>query len=234
MLTAGATWDGELVCYKNGKALDRKTSNGIINKAVKGTISDEEADWIRFIAWDVVDFTSTIPYDKRLAIMNEAFANVGSLDNSKILPCHTEIVNNQDEAIEFFMKMLSQGEEGAILKNMHHVWQPKRTKDLGKMKAEEEADLVVVGWNEGTGKYKGYMGSLECETADGLLSVNVSGWSDHDRKTLTEENTKGKILTVMYNAIIDSKGKDKKSLFLPRAVEFRFDKTVANKLEDLK
>jgi hypothetical protein len=78
------------------------------------------------------------------------------------------------------------------------------------------------------------MGSLECETSDGLLSVNVSGWSDEDRKTLTAANTKGKILTVMYNAIIDSKNKDKKSLFLPRAVEFRFDKKVANKLSELK
>lgn len=232
MMEAGSTWDGELVCYKNGKALDRKTSNGIINKAVKGTISDAECDLIRFIAWDIVDFTSTIPYTNRLTQMNKAFAKQPKQD--KILACYTEIINDLNEATEFFGKMLAQGEEGAILKNMKHVWQPKRTKDLGKMKAEEEADLVVVGWNEGTGKYEGFMGSLECETADGLLNVNVSGWSDEDRKTLTAANTKGKILTVMYNAIIDSKGKDTKSLFLPRAVEFRFDKKVANKLGELK
>lgn len=232
MMFAGATWDGELVCFKNGKALDRKTSNGLVNKAVKGKGTEEIAESMRFITWDIVDFTETITYDVRLAALNEAFARCPKQD--KILACHTEVVNNLDEATEFFGKMLAQGEEGAILKNMRHVWQPKRTKDLGKMKAEEEADLVVVGWNEGTGKYEGFMGSLECETSDGLLNVNVSGWSDEDRKTLTAANTKGKILTVMYNAVIDSKGKDTKSLFLPRAVEFRFDKTVANKLGDLK
>lgn len=232
MMAAGSTWDGELVCFKDGKALDRKTSNGLVNKAVKGKGTEEIAESMRFFAWDIVDFTSTIPYTNRLMNMNKAFAKFPKQE--KILACYTEIVNDVNEASEFFGKMLAQGEEGAILKNMKHVWQPKRTKDLGKMKAEEEADLVVVGWNEGTGKYEGYMGSLECETSDGLLSVNVSGWSDEDRKTLTAANTKGKILTVMYNAIIDSKNKDKKSLFLPRAVEFRFDKKVANKLSELK
>jgi hypothetical protein len=232
MMAPGATWDGELVCFKDGEALDRKTSNGLVNKAVKGKGTEEIADSMRFITWDIVDFTETIPYTDRLAALNAAF--VSAPDQEKILPCHTEIVNNLEEAEDFFARMLAMGEEGAILKNMKHVWQPKRTKDLGKMKAEEEADLVVVGWNEGTGKYAGYMGSLECETSDGLLNVNVSGWSDEDRKNLTEANTMGKILTVMYNAIIDSKGKSTKSLFLPRAVEFRFDKTVANKLGELK
>ena len=34
--------DGELICYKDNKLLDRKTSNGICNKVLKGTASENE------------------------------------------------------------------------------------------------------------------------------------------------------------------------------------------------
>lgn len=47
-------WDGEIVFYKDDKALDRKTSNGLFNKGVKGTISLEEAMQARFICWDII------------------------------------------------------------------------------------------------------------------------------------------------------------------------------------
>ena len=201
---------------------------------MKGTVSREEAEMYRLLVWDNVDFTSTIKYCDRFDTLMGRFDSVVLSDNEKFIPIPSVVVNSMDDAEARFQDALDAGEEGVILKNINAVWQPKRTKDLGKMKAEEEADLVVVGCNEGTGKYAGQMGSLVCETSDGLLNVNVSGWSDNDRATLTEKNTKGKILTVMYNAIIDSRGRATKSLFLPRAVEFRSDKTVANTLAELK
>lgn len=49
------TWDGELLFYKDGHALDRKTSNGLAAKANKGTLSKEECLNVRFIPWDIVD-----------------------------------------------------------------------------------------------------------------------------------------------------------------------------------
>ena len=233
LMKVGETFDGELVCYRNGVALDRKTSNGIGNKGVKGTIGKEEAELFRLVTWDIVDFTETIAYKVRFTELESRFSMMPAAENKfKLIP--SKIVASMEEADEMFAAALANKEEGVILKNINAVWQPKRTKDLGKLKAEEEADLVVVGWNEGTGKYAGLMGSLVCETADGKLNVNVSGWSDEERKTLTAKNTKGRIITVMYNAIIDSRGRDTKSLFLPRVVEFREDKKVANTLSELK
>ena len=226
------TFDGEIVFYKDNKPLNRKTSNGLFNKAVKGTLTAGEAQDARFIAWDIVDFSSKIPYIQRF---EELEKRVGGSFSTKISLCYTEIVKSATEAETFFAKMISRGEEGAILKNMNFFWVPKRTKDLGKMKAEEEADLLVVGWEEGTGKNKGKLGALVCETTLGLLSVNVgTGFSDEDRDKFTKKYSVGKIVTVRYNAIIDSKNKDTKSLFLPRFVGFRADKTTANSLEELK
>jgi ATP-dependent DNA ligase len=96
------------------------------------------------------------------------------------------------------------------------------------MKVELEADLLVTGWNFGTGKIAGLMGSVTCITADGGVEVGVgSGFNDEDRKMLPEDIV-GKIITVKYNEVIQDKNKNTKSLFLPIFVELRLDKTQAD------
>jgi len=234
LMKSGETFDGELIFTNTvGELLDRKTSNGIANKAIKGTLSEEESTRVVFVAWDIVDFSGTIPYVKRWNTM--AARVLSHLSKSKIRLCNTVIVANEAAGLAFFEEQRALGEEGTIEKNMDSVWQPKRTKDLGKRKAEEEADLLVVGFNWGEGKFEGQLGSLECETADGLLSVNVSGMDDETR--FKHNNLKswiGKIITVRYNEVITKKSGGQKSLFLPRYIETRFDKSVANLLKDLK
>ena len=44
----------------------------------------------------------------------------------------------------------------------------------------------------------------------------------------------GRVVEVMYNAIISDKNKTVKSLFLPRFLSLREDKNVANTLVELK
>jgi ATP-dependent DNA ligase len=103
------------------------------------------------------------------------------------------------------------------------------------MKAEEECDLKVIGMEEGTGKYDGVLGALVCETADGLLKVNVgTGFSDDDRIDYWDSNIRNVIVTVRYNQKIKDKKTGVHSLFLPRFVCVREDKDVANTLEEIK
>jgi len=228
IINEGETLDGELLAVgKDGKILDRQTGNGIVNKAVKGTISKEEAEMLVFATWDIVDFSSTIPYSKRIERLTKAVPA-----GHKIHVLQTHIVNNKDEAQVFFEQCLSDGQEGAMIKNMNAVWVPKRTKDLGKMKAEEVADLVIVGIEEGAGKYTGMVGAYVCETSDGKLRVNVgSGFSDDER---ANELPLGTVIEVMYNQKIQDKNGGKASLFLPRFLSVRFDKDIANTFEELK
>ena len=137
--------------------------------------------------------------------------------------------------MDFFAAQLKDGQEGAIIKNMNSVWVPKRSKDLCKLKEINTADMIVVDVFEGTGKYTGMLGGIVCETSDGLVQVRVgSGFSDTDRAMNKAEDWIGNIVEVLYNTKIKSKGKDKSSLFLPRYSLTRFDKTVANTIEELK
>ena len=225
-------FDGELVVQGTDGLLDRQTGNGILNKAVKGTISDGEADQVRAIVWDYipyayfVDGVCPMPYSERIDRIENT--------TDKVQAIHTYNVENIDEANELFQKFLDQGEEGIMLKSRQHIWENKRSKHLIKFKAELDCDLKVVGYQEGTGKYQGQMGALICESEDGQLQVNVgSGFNDEDRKKLTKEVVEGKIITVKYNARIQSKNGDQ-SLFLPIFVEVREDKDQADHIKDIK
>lgn len=226
-IPAGTTLDGELLCVRDGKVLDRKTGNGILNKANKGTITEEDADLIVFQCWDVVDVGGTIPYRIRYGALKDTIKN-----SNKILLAETVVINNQAEAQAFFEKCIDEGHEGAMMKNMDNIWEPKRVRSIGKMKAEETADLKIVDWEEGTGKNEGRLGAYVCETEDGLLRVNVGiGFSDEDRDNILPNGT---IISVKYNQLITSKGKETASLFLPRFEDVRFDKKKANLLSELK
>lgn len=227
--------DGELVVVdKNGQLLDRKTGNGIINKANKGTISMAEAKHVRFQLWDVIpleDFRrrrGTQPYHQRFSTLKAAVEALGSNAGISLIP--TRIVENIDEAIAHFDEMISSGCEGVILKNQDSIWEDTRSRDLVKMKAEKSADLEIIGYNPGTGQYLGQVGSLITASSDRRVVASISGFSQKLRREITENinNLIGTIAEVMYNERISSKGSDVDSLFLPRFSELRTDKTVAD------
>jgi hypothetical protein len=74
-------------------------------------------------------------------------------------------------------------------------------------------------------------------SSDRLVEVNISGFSDDLREWITNniDSLIGKIATVLYNERITSKGRGSvDSLFLPRFVEFRNDKSIANSSKEIK
>ena len=224
--------DGELIVLDDdGNILDRKTGNGILNSAVRGTITPEEAERVRMVAWDIIpleDFKVgrfDMPYSNRLDNLKFTL-----FVEDKIDIVETSMADNMDEVRMIFQEALDAGQEGVIVKNTDSIWEDKRSKHQVKMKVELEADLLVTAWNEGAGKYKGLMGSVTAVTDNGQLEVNVgSGFNDEDRKMLPEDIV-GKIITVKYNEVIQDKNKDTKSLFLPIFVEIRLDKDKADNI----
>jgi len=231
----------------DGSPIDRKISNGIMNRL---EIDNKYFPQIKFLVWDVIsqeDFDNKISkdtYGLRFDILSHALLN---FKNIKLI--QSQFVNSIDEAKTIAAKYIEDGYEGAMLKNINAVYEGKRTKNQIKIKAEREADLVVTGWQEGTGIMKGYMGALICESSDGKLKVNIgSGFSHNDRgfeivdtATMETKNVQspldkdriiGKVITVKYNEVIQNASGDH-SLFLPRFVEIRTDKNEADKLEKI-
>lgn len=221
-------FDGELLVESNdGEVADRQTGNGILNKAVKGSISTEEAALVRATVWDMIPYDDfmvghyAVPYLIR-------FARLESLElPSAIRLVKTHHVQDYAEAQVIFQMYLEQGQEGIILKDINGPWENKRAKHQIKFKGELECDLKIVGVEPGTGKYAGMLGAIICESDDGIVKVSVgSGFNDEQRKTLGNEII-GKVVAVKYNARIRNK-QGEESLFLPIFLELREDKTVAD------
>jgi hypothetical protein len=222
--------DGELLMFHpGGDFYDRKTGNGLLTKFQKGTGTPELAKLVHAVVWDVIplaDFRTgrcDLAYVDRLKLL-------GAKGTMHITVAHSDTVASMEEAQELYRHKLDDGEEGLVLKDPRGPWEDKRVKHQVKMKAELEADLRVTGLVPGTGKYKGKIGSLMVESADGEVKSAVGTGLDDDERSYDPKEFLGKIVAVKYNALITDKKTGQKSLFLPVFVEIRDDKTMADTL----
>ena len=232
-------YDGELlVVDENGKVLSRKEGNGILNKSLHNTISEEEADRVRFVLWDCIHMDdyerdySNDTYEATYTILNSILTN----EFKRISFVESKIVNNREEAFAHFKEMLARGEEGTILKNLSSKWENKRSKNCVKFKVVIQNTLMVTDFLEGKEKYANSLGAILCESEDGLVQVKVgSGLSDEDRKTIWENKDAyiGKFIEIESNGIILAED-GTYSLFLPRFIEIREDKTEADTYDTIK
>lgn len=232
--------DGELLIdgKQDGSAVDRKTGNGILNKAVKGTITPQESKRITATLWDVIPLDcfrkgiDTTPYQQRFATLNQYFERVDS--DQRLFVVETNKITSYDQAIAMFNHMIEQGKEGVIVKSPTSIWKNVRSTECMKLKDEKECDLLVTNWTQITNGTQ-RMGSLSCVSADGLLKVDVgSGFTDQERLDFFQNPPVDKIITVKFNALIQDEKTKVYSLFLPRFVEVRYDKANADSLQTIK
>jgi DNA ligase-1 len=222
--------DGELtVLDDKGEVMDRQTGNGICHKAVDSvaTISDEEVKQIRLTLWDIIDI-------KEFDLKKSIRGGMDRLESLKKMRKHslfsiveTWIVKDKAEAQGLFMDLVSRGEEGLILKNKDHLWEPKRSLQCVKMKEEIDVDFKIIGFAEGTGKASGMLGAIQTQNKDGSIKVDVgTGFSDAQRIDIwsKQEQLLNTIIAIKHNGVITRKGTDTKSLYLPRFIELRPDK----------
>lgn len=117
--------------------------------------------------------------------------------------------------------------EGYVLKVLH--W---NSYGWWKVKPVRTADLRITGSLPGEGKYDGLVGSLTCETEDGVVVAQASGMSDADRHAMTAMANvgllKGQVAEIAFDRI-DAGGR----LRFPRFIRWRTDKTAAVTFSEL-
>lgn len=213
-------------------AVKRQQSNGLYTKAVRGTLTEEEAKLFTFKVWDCVpaeEYASvgTISYDsRRQYITNCEFKeNIGQVYGEKY--------STLEQCMEFYTRMRDAGQEGAVIKVASAVWEDARSKNYVKLKNVSDIDARCIDYEVGQGKYKGMIGALICVTDDGKIRFSVgTGLKDSDRIKDPSEYLEH-IIECSYNEIISAKGRDTKSLFLPVFKTVRYDKNTTNTMEEL-
>lgn len=230
---------GEMILFEDGKLLPRKTSNGILNSLLKTATIPPSNITPCFIVWDVVCLQeimagrSKIEYEDRFKLLREGI-NKQPQKYVKLIKCRE--ITTLEEALEHYREIVSQGGEGTIIKDKDMCWMDGDNPKQVKMKLFFEVDLKIVDLIEGTGKNEGALGAFLVESSDGKLSTKVgTGMSDKQRKEFWEnkDNLIGTILSVGANDVIFSKTNETSSLFLPRFVAIRHDKSEADDMETI-
>lgn len=132
---------------------------------------------------------------------------------AKILRVSSEKIPNTCEAVyEACRKFTAQGYEGVVLRHPDIPYYEGRSNHLLKYKFFNEAELKIVGAQEGEGRLVGTLGSLIVEGEINGVKVRSSvgtGLTDNDRKALYADGELiGKILTVNYQALTDNPDKE--------------------------
>jgi len=224
-------FDGELT------DLNRKSVSGKVTQMLKGKPMDSIGDELIFNVFDLEDADTLkngkgiIPFTTRRQSLEGVFkAN----KTTSVTLAESFLTKEKEDIYAYYKMIVDKGGEGVILKNPEHVYECKRSKNWIKLKEVNECDLIIKGWYPGEGKREGFIGGFICEDLSGTLKVKVgSGFTDQDLQELSKDPDShiNKVCSVLYNVIINDKHNNW-SLFLPRFVEIRHDKTQADDLKE--
>ncbi|APU01991.1 DNA ligase [Aeromonas phage L9-6] len=175
----------EEIIEEPGQESDRNKSNGLGNKSLNGTLTDEEQSEMLFNVWDIVP--ADVYFGKRKCFMEcedrfnllkELVGDTGSMKYSNIELIECEEVENYEEALEIYRRNVQRDREGIILKNKHGMWVDARTADQIKFKEEIEIDLLIVDVYPHK-KHPNKVGGITVQDASGNIQVNCgSGFKD--------------------------------------------------------
>lgn len=233
----GCILDGELISVdENEMFIGREKSNGLAYRALLGTASKEEKESFRFVCFDLLSSARQIEQgfdSKKLIARIEPFIY---LDGFKYLR-EVDSILAEDEAMvtSFFEQVVKKGGEGVVVKSCDSPYQSKRSKHWVKLKKEYTADVIITDAYPHT-KKEGHLGGMTIESSDGEVVGNIGTkltdamrkkmWGMHENGDLV-----GNIATVTFMELTTKEGK--KSFYLPRFIELRFDKKEADDLDKI-
>lgn len=227
--------DGEICFLDKNDNLDRKYSNGILNKIANGSLDGSEPellDKVRFVAWDIINQTSTgkeLTYNQRFDILRHFLGCHSVFAETLLTRCEYALVDNEEELLQYYEATQRRKLEGLVVKNKDAIWLPKRTHDQLKVKFGlfKISELIVTEVVVGRGAFKDTMGALKCESLCGKVQVSVgTGFSHAERAEIFGNADKyiGKVISVKHAGLITKRDSEISSLYLPVFVEIRSDK----------
>ncbi|WP_324172628.1 DNA ligase [Sulfurimonas sp.] len=214
-----AYWDGEKLISRNGKVFSAPAF--FIKDFPKNKLDGEL--WSK--RGDFSNVSSIVNRKKA----NEAWKNLtynifevpdakGNLlerlkivRTNKYIKVIKQIKVKDKKHLDSFLKTIEEkGGEGVVVRDGSLNYYAKRNNDALKVKSYIDEECVVVGYNEGHGKYKGLVGSISCKMNNKQVIKIGSGLKNYQRKNPPKI---GAIITFKYYGLT-SKGNPRFPVFL--------------------
>lgn len=141
---------------------------------VKNSSMDQEWNQIVFQVFDAPEIKDV--FEKRIETAKRV---IGDNKYIKVLP---QIVCKGIDHVYRYLKQVEKlGGEGVMIRQSGSYYEGKRSNTLLKVKSFYDGEAIVIGHNNGSGKHKGRMGSLQCRMECGKVFRIGTGFSDNIR-----------------------------------------------------
>lgn len=152
---------------------------------------------LKYYIFDVVDFKSwsektSAPLSLRRVALE---GKVGLSDKIKIISQYR--IESIDKVRQQHAQNIKDGFEGSVLKRLSSKYSYGRSKSWVKWKEEITLDVLVEGYEEGTGRNEGRLGAFLCDLDGKKLKVG-GGYSDEQRDDFwnRKDDIVGKIIEI--------------------------------------
>lgn len=215
-----ATWDGSRLKTRGGheihaprEFLDKLPAGALegelfIDRSrfdeVSGIVRrkhPDPADWrpVRFMVFD--DPASRAPFAKTLVSLKDRLPACGS---AKICVVPQRVVKTAEQVHTAMRDEIARGGEGVMLRRADVPYRKGRSATLIKVKGMQDAEAIVVGYEEGRNRLRGKLGALRCKWAKGFKGTEFSvgsGLTDAMRHDYKRRFPLGTVVTVDYMSL---------------------------------
>nr|DAI99458.1 MAG TPA: THERMOSTABLE DNA LIGASE [Caudoviricetes sp.] len=185
--------DGELL------AIDSNYENVYKDTMKIVSTKEKEKHGVKYMIFDILPIDEfdnkkgVLKYSERRKILD----NIKQNEFISITPVLYHGTDN-DKVLEVLSICRANGAEGAMI-NLDKPYEFKRSKTLLKLKIMNTCDLKIIGFEEGSGKFKGTLGNLICDYKGYQLGVG-SGFDDKQREQIwnNQEEYLNRIAEIQY------------------------------------
>lgn len=217
---------GDTGGHIDGFVIDGEMDSGMFNDTVsQARKKDVEATDAVFRIFDILtieNWNNGAPatYNTRRTILHRLFGPHNDPVSKMFQVVESRLANSVDDIMAHNDEVRAAGGEGVIVKPLDHKYERKRSHSWMKIKGYETFDIVITGFFEGEGKYKGMLGGYLCDFNG--VEVRVGGGiTDADREYVwkNQDEFKGRMIEVGSHEVTPDG-----SLRHPRFVKYRDDK----------
>jgi len=175
--------DGEIVAYdENGRTIFTLAQRRCATTTPKTIWKLMKEIPVYFVVWDILNFEGKDLTRKPYSFRKQVLKEVIDWNSHKVL-----YLPYQKNLKEAYQEAVNRGEEGLILKQLTSPYcSGDRNTHWLKVKRFHFEIVDVIGYTEGNNKYNGLMGALVLEQDNKYCGKCGSGFTDHDRQSLTK------------------------------------------------